>query len=78
LRQFLAIHAERRGAPINCWATSLWHMALLRKGWDGLRKQDGTIADWLSGNVAVVYREQDSHAHLATVMNQPRLRTCAR
>jgi hypothetical protein len=41
--------------PINNWATTLWHMALKREGYDrGLRREDGTIADWLNGSVVVV------------------------
>jgi hypothetical protein len=63
--------AERRGSPLNSWATSLWHIALLRKGSEGLRRQDGTIADWLSGNVAVVYRQDAAYPRLATIINQP-------
>jgi hypothetical protein len=64
-------NAVPRSAPVNAWATSLWHIALRRKGQDGLRKQDGTIADWLSGNVAVVYHEHAAYARLANVINQP-------
>src|SRR5262245_35155902 len=58
---FCECDAERRGALINSWATSLWHIALRRKGLDGLRRQDRTIADWLSGKVAVVYRMTPMH-----------------
>ena len=42
-------------APINAWATALWHAALKREGYDrGLRRPDGTIIDWLAGNVVVI------------------------
>jgi hypothetical protein len=48
---------KQRGRPINSWATALWHMALKREGYEhGLRRTDGTIADRLTGNVAVVCR----------------------
>jgi hypothetical protein len=48
---------KQNGRPINSWATALWHMALKREGYEqGLRRTDGTIADWLTGNVAVVCR----------------------
>ena len=48
-------YAKRNGLPINNWATTLWHMALKREGYDrGLRREDGTIADWLNGSVVVV------------------------
>jgi hypothetical protein len=48
---------KQNGGPINSWATALWHMALKREGYEqGLRRTDGTIADWLTGNVAVVCR----------------------
>jgi hypothetical protein len=47
--------AKRNGLPINTWATTLWHMALQRAGYErGLRREDGTIADWLNGSVVVV------------------------
>ena len=48
---------KENGRPLNSWATALWHMALKRAGYEqGLRRTDGTIADWLTGNVAVVIR----------------------
>jgi hypothetical protein len=47
--------AKQTGRPINTWATTLWHMSLQRAGYErGLRREDGTIADWLNGNVVVV------------------------
>ena len=48
---------KQNGRPINSWATALWHMALKREGYEqGLWRTDGTIADWLTGNVVVVCR----------------------
>ena len=50
--------AKQRGQPVNVWAT-LWHMALRRAGYErGLRRADGTKADWLAGNVAVVLSKE--------------------
>ena len=47
--------AKQNGRRINTWATTLWHTALKRDGYDrGLRRPDGTVADWLTGNVVVV------------------------
>jgi hypothetical protein len=47
--------AKQNNRPINTWATTLWHMALQREGYErGLRREDSTIADWLNGNVVVV------------------------
>jgi hypothetical protein len=44
--------AKQNGRPVNTWATTLWHIALKRDGYDrGLRRADGAIADWLAGNV---------------------------
>src|SRR5262245_25300009 len=51
---------ERQQLPMNSWASALWHVALMRRGFAGLRRSDGTIADWLVGNVAVLYREEDA------------------
>jgi hypothetical protein len=46
---------KQSGQPVNAWATALWHTALKREGHDrGLRRTDGTIIDWLVGNVAVI------------------------
>ena len=53
--------AKQRGRPVNTWATTLWHLALQRQGFDrGLRRADGTIADWLAGNVAVLFQNEDT------------------
>jgi hypothetical protein len=51
---------KRHQLPTNNWATALWHSALMRQGGKGLRQPDGTISDWLVGNVAIVYREEDA------------------
>jgi|ERR1700757_3868177 hypothetical protein len=54
---YYAKGGKQNGQPINSWATALWHMALKREGYErALRRIDGTIADWLTGNVAVVCR----------------------
>jgi hypothetical protein len=48
--------AKRNGLPINVWATALWHTAMKRDGFErGLRREDEAIADWLNGNVVVIY-----------------------
>jgi hypothetical protein len=40
---------------MNAWASALWHAALKREGYErGLRREDGTVADWLNGSVVVV------------------------
>jgi hypothetical protein len=42
--------AKRNGSPMNAWASALWHAALKREGYErGLRREDGTTADWLNG-----------------------------
>ena len=47
--------AKKNHRPINAWASALWHAALKREGYErGLRRENGSIADWLSGNVVVV------------------------
>src|SRR5262249_57737977 len=52
---------SQSGQPVNAWATALWHIALKREGYDrGLRRTDGTIIDWLVGNVAVAARRKVS------------------
>jgi hypothetical protein len=44
------------GLPLNAWATALWHSSLRRQGYErGLRREDGTVADRLIGNVVVVF-----------------------
>jgi hypothetical protein len=55
---YSAENAKKNGLPLNSTATALWHAALKRQGLErGLRRSDGTIADWLAGNVAVVLDE---------------------
>ena len=47
--------AKRNGSLMNAWASALWHAALKREGYErGLRREDGTVADWLNGSVVVV------------------------
>ena len=49
-------NAKKNGLPVNSTATALWHAALKRQGLErGLRRSDGTIADWLVGNVVVMF-----------------------
>src|SRR6478609_2930019 len=49
-----AENAKKNGLPVNSTATALWHAALKRQGLErGLRREDGSIADWLAGSVAV-------------------------
>jgi hypothetical protein len=60
---------ERHHLPINNWASALWHSALLRQGREGLRRPDGSIADWLVGTEVVVYREEDARAGAASLMH---------
>ena len=46
---------KQSGLPVNAWATALWHSALKREGYErGLRRREGTVIDWLVGNIAVV------------------------
>jgi hypothetical protein len=53
-------NAKQNGLPVNSTATALWHAALKRQGFErGLRREDGTIADWLAGDVVVVLGEPD-------------------
>jgi hypothetical protein len=55
---YSAESAKKNGLPVNSAATVLWHAALKRQGLErGLRREDGTIADWLAGNVVVVFDE---------------------
>jgi hypothetical protein len=55
---YCAENAKKNGLPVNSTATALWHAALKRQGLErGLRRSDGTIADWLAGNVVVVLDE---------------------
>jgi hypothetical protein len=47
--------AKQTSSPMNTWASALWHAALKREGYErGLRREDGSVADWLNGNVVVV------------------------
>jgi hypothetical protein len=47
--------------PLNAWATALWHSALRHQGYErGLRRDDGTVADRLIGNVVIVFEEKAS------------------
>ena len=52
------VNAKRDGQRVNSTATGLWHIALKRQGLErGLWRADGTIADWLAGDVVVVLAE---------------------
>jgi hypothetical protein len=58
---FCKDRGKDHGAPLNAWATALWHSALRRQGYErGLRREDGTVADRLVGNVVVVFEERAS------------------
>ena len=51
---YCAANAKRKGLAVNSTATVLWHAALKRHGLErGLRRSDGTIADWSAGAVVV-------------------------
>ena len=53
--------AEELGLPLNAWATALWHSSLQHQGYErGLRREDGTVADRLVGNVVIVLEEKPS------------------
>jgi len=55
---YCAENAKTNGLPVNSTATALWHAALKRQGLErGLRRADGSIADWLAGDVVVVLGE---------------------
>jgi hypothetical protein len=55
---YCAENAKKNELPVNSTATALWHAALKRQGLErGLRREDGTIADWLAGDVVVVFDE---------------------
>ena len=46
---------EAKRQSHECLASALWHAALKREGYErGLRREDGTVADWLNGSVVVV------------------------
>ena len=56
---FCRDRGEEHWLPLNAWATALWHSALRRQGYErGLRREDGTVADRLVGNVVVVFEEK--------------------
>ena len=61
---YSAENAKKNGLPVNPTATALWHAALKRQGLErGLRREDGTIADWLAGDVVVVFDEPEGCAN---------------
>jgi hypothetical protein len=60
-KAYCNMDAKRNGLPVNSTATGLWHIALKRQGLErGLRRADGSLADWLAGNVAVVFVEREN------------------
>ena len=59
------------GLPLNAWATALWHSALRHQGYErGLRREDGTIADRLVGNVVIVFEDRASRS-VTTLAQSP-------
>jgi hypothetical protein len=59
------------GLPLNAWATALWHSALRHQGYErGLRRQDGTVADRLVGNIVIVFEERASRS-VTTLAQSP-------
>jgi len=63
--------AKDLGLPLNAWATALWHSALRHQGYErGLRREDGSVADRLVGNVVIVFEERASRG-LTTLMQSP-------
>jgi hypothetical protein len=63
--------AKDLGLPLNAWATALWHSALRHQGYErGLRREDGSIADRLIGNVVVVFEEKASR-YVAPLVQSP-------
>jgi hypothetical protein len=63
--------AEDLGLPLNAWATALWHSALRHQGYErGLRREDGTVADRLVGNVVVVFEEK-APRHVTPLVQSP-------
>ena len=70
---YSAENAKKNGQPVNTTATALWHAALKRRGLErGLRRSDGTIADWLAGNVAVVLAEAETRPLLQSATGRPK------
>lgn len=49
---------KRLELPVNNWATMLWDRALRRSGHPGLITPSGRIADWLVGNVLIIFGNQ--------------------
>lgn len=45
--------------PINNWATMLWDKAMRRAGGPGLLQRDGTAADVLVGQIAIVIGDDE-------------------
>jgi hypothetical protein len=57
--------------PLNAWATALWHSALRHQGYErGLRREDGSVADRLVGNVVIVFEERASRS-ITTLAQSP-------
>ncbi len=70
---YCAENAKKNGLPVNSTATALWHAALKRQGLErGLRRSDGTIADWLAGNVAVVLAEAETRPLVQSATGRPK------
>ena len=70
---YSAENAKKNGQPVNTTATALWHAALKQRGLErGLRRSDGTIADWLAGNVAVVLAEAETRPLLQSATGRPK------
>jgi hypothetical protein len=62
-------NAKRDGQRVNTSATALWHMALKRQGLErGLRRADGTLADWLAGTVVVMFDEPEGSQRLTSFL----------
>jgi hypothetical protein len=63
-RAFCNMNAKEQRRPVNSTATGLWHIALKRQGLErGLRRADGSLADWLAGNVVVVFVEREHRSN---------------
>jgi hypothetical protein len=59
------------GLSLNAWATALCHSALRHQGYErGLRREDGTIADRLVGNVVIVFEDTASRS-VTTLAQSP-------
>src|SRR5215831_7243937 len=59
------------GLPLNAWATALWHSSLRHQGYErGLRREDGSVADRLVGNVAIVFEDKASRS-ITTLAQSP-------